>query len=70
MKKREKTNYPVRQLGNTTADLSQCVLSSSDAAEVRAGGGRGKLTIFSECERRWPLSVVPGDGTGVWGKYI
>jgi hypothetical protein len=29
-------------------DLSQCVLCSSDAAEVRVDGGSGKLTTFSE----------------------
>jgi hypothetical protein len=23
-----------------------------------------------ECESHWPLSVVPGDGTEVWKKYI
>jgi hypothetical protein len=28
----------------------------------------GKLSDF-ECESRWPLSVVPGDGAEVWGKY-
>jgi hypothetical protein len=29
----------------------------------------GKLSDF-EYESHRPLSVVPGDGTEVWGKYI
>jgi hypothetical protein len=29
----------------------------------------GKLSDF-EYESHWTLSVVPGDGTEVWGKYI
>jgi hypothetical protein len=42
-------------------------------------GGRESMTIGAsisgkssdfECESRRPLSVVPGDGTEVWGKYI
>jgi hypothetical protein len=61
-------------------DLSQCILSSSNAAEVRADGGYEKSMTFGkstsgksldfEYEGCQPLSVVPGDGTEVWGKSI
>jgi hypothetical protein len=27
-------------------------------------------SLDCECESCWPLSVVPGDGTKMWGKYI
>jgi hypothetical protein len=46
----------------------------------KSRGGHGKSMTFSgstsgtwldcECKGHQPLSVVPGDGTEVWGKYI
>jgi hypothetical protein len=45
-----------------------------------SGGGGEKSTTISEStsgksldfeyRSRWPLSVIPGDGTEVWEKYI
>jgi hypothetical protein len=45
-----------------------------------SGGGGGKSTTIGEStsgkssdfeyRSHWPLSVVPGDGTEVWEKYI
>jgi hypothetical protein len=44
-------------------------MSRGECRESMTIGGStsGKLSDF-ECESCWPLRVVPGDGTEVWGK--
>jgi hypothetical protein len=37
---------------------------------MTSGGPTSGKLLGCECGRHWPLSVVPGNGEEVWGKYI
>jgi hypothetical protein len=37
---------------------------------MTSGESTSEKSSDCEYESHWPLSVVPGDGTEVWGKYI